>query len=291
MQSPFSLAIINIGIDPVLIRLGPIAVHWYGVMYVVGISVGLSVALRYAAHYGIDRDLAYEIFWPVLIASLVGGRLYYVAQSNFGWYLQHPAQILATWEGGMAFYGAVFLGGLTAWVVCRRKGVSFGRILDVAALFIPLAQAFGRVGNIINGDITGYASTLPWATRYTNPSNTFVPSHTLAYQPAAAYELIFSLALFALIWRLRDRFRVPGTLFELWLVLYSIGQFVLFFVRRNIIVLFDLKQAQLTAIAVIVLSIPLWYLWRRHYLATRARHEDMPRARGETSAASAGSGA
>lgn len=291
MHVPLSFAIINIGIDPILIRLGPIAVHWYGVMYVVGISAGLSAGLRYAARYGIDRDLAYEIFWPVLIASLVGGRLYYVVQSNFGWYLQHPVQILATWEGGMAFYGAVFLGGLAAFVVCRLKGVSFGRILDTAALFIPLAQTFGRVGNIINGDIIGYRSTLPWATRYTNPSNTFVPSHTLAYQPAAAYELLFSLALFGLIWSLRDRFRVPGTLFELWLVLYSIGQFLLFFGRRNIIVLFDLKQAQLTAIAVIVLSVPLWYVWYRHYRATRSEATDIPRARGETSAVSAETGA
>lgn len=291
MHAQFALAIINIGIDPILIRLGPIAVHWYGVMYVVGITVGLSIGLRYAARYGIDRDLAYEIFWPVLIAALIGGRLYYVVQSNFGWYLQHPIQILATWEGGMAFYGAVFLGAATAFVVCRVKGVSFGRILDTTALFIPLAQAFGRVGNIINGDIIGYPSTLPWATRYTNPSNTFVPSHTLAYQPAAAYELLFSLALFGLIWSLRDRFRVPGTLFELWLVLYSVGQFVLFFGRRNIIVLLGLKQAQLTAIAVIVLSIPLWYLWYRHYLASRAEAEDAPRARGESPVASAGTSA
>lgn len=290
MPLPFTFDIINIGIDPILVRLGPIAVHWYGIMYVVGITVGLAVALRYAARYGIDRDLAYEIFWPVLIASLIGGRLYYVVQSNFGWYLRHPTQILATWEGGMAFYGAVFLGGLTAFVVCHIKRVSFGRVLDAAAVMIPLAQAFGRVGNIINGDIIGYRSTLPWATRYTNPNNTFVPSHTLAYQPAAGYELLFSLALFGVIWSMRDRFRVPGTLFEVWLVLYSVGQFLLFFGRRNIIVMFDLKQAQLTAIAVIVVSLPLWYLWYRHYRATRLETQDFTRAGGETSTVSAGTG-
>ncbi len=263
---PF-VAIIKIGIDPVLVHIGPIAVHWYGVMYVVGIAAGLWVALPYAERHGINRDLAYEIFWPVLIASLIGGRLYYVVQSNFGWYLMHPVQILATWEGGMAFYGAVFLGGATGLIACRLKGVSFGIVLDAAALFIPLAQTFGRIGNIINGDIIGYASRLPWATEYTNPHNTFVPSHAIAYQPAAAYELLFSLGLFVLLWTVRKRFRVPGTLFALWLVLYSIGQFGLFFARRNIIVLLDLKQAQLTALAVIALTVPLWYLWRRYYLS------------------------
>jgi len=267
------LSIIKIGLDPVLLRLGPIAVHWYGLMYVVGISAGLLVALPYAERLGITRDQAYEIFWPVLIASLIGGRLYYVVQSNLGWYLQHPQNILATWEGGMAFYGAVFLGSLTAYAVCRWKHVSFARALDAAAIFIPLAQGIGRIGNIINGDIIGYPSALPWATQYTNSSNTFVPSHAIAYQPAAVYELLFSLLLFALLWALRFRFRVPGTLFALWLVLYSVGQFFLFFARANAIVLLGLKQAQWTAIGVTLVAVPLWVLWRRMYCAQEGVQE------------------
>lgn len=262
-----ALAIVKIGLDPVIFHLGPIAVHWYGLMYVVGIVAGLYVALPYAEKLGIDRDTAYAIFWPVLVASLIGGRLYYVVQSNLGWYLRHPQNILATWEGGMAFYGAVFLGGATALVVAWRKHVAPGKVFDGAALFIPLAQTFGRIGNIVNGDILGYPSTLPWATQYTNPNNTFVPSHSVAYQPAAAYELLFSLALFLVIWTLRFRFRVPGTLFTLWLVLYSIGQFLLFFQRANVVVLWGLKQAQITALAVIMLSLPLLLIWRRVYRA------------------------
>lgn len=271
---PSSIAIIQIGVDPVLLRLGPLSIHWYGLMYVVGIVAGLYFALPYAERLGITRERAYEIFWPVLVGSLVGGRLYYVAQSNLGWYLRHPQNILATWEGGMAFYGAVFLGALTLFVVCRWKGIAPARALDVAAVFIPIAQAFGRVGNIINGDILGYPSTLPWATQYTNPANTFVPSHSVAYQPAAAFELLFSLALFALIWSWRFRFRVPGTLFALWLVVYSVGQFILFFGRSNEVVLFGLKQAQITAIAVVALSVPLYLIWQRVYSEREPQSED-----------------
>src|SRR5947209_19827837 len=133
-------AIIKIGLDPVLVKLGPLSVHWYGIMYVVGIVAGLYVAIPYAERIGITRDQAYDVFWPVLIASLVGGRLYYVVQSNLGWYLRHPQNILATWEGGMAFYGAVFLGSATLFIVCRIKGISPALALDVAAVFIPLAQ-------------------------------------------------------------------------------------------------------------------------------------------------------
>lgn len=263
LSSLLPLSIIKIGLDPVLVRLGPLAIHWYGVMYVVGIAAGLAVALPYAERLGISRDKAYDVFWPVLIGSLVGGRLYYVVQSNLGWYLRHPQNILATWEGGMAFYGAVFLGATTAYIACRVNGVSFPRVLDAAAVFIPLAQALGRVGNIVNGDILGYPSSLPWATEYTNPNNTFVPSHSIAYQPAAAYELIFSLALFAAIYALRFRFKIPSTLFLVWLVAYSVGQFFLFFTRANTVVLFGLKQAQLTAIVVIAIAIPVWLILSR----------------------------
>jgi phosphatidylglycerol---prolipoprotein diacylglyceryl transferase len=257
------LGVIDIGLDPVLVRLGPLSVHWYGLMYVVGILAGIAVTVPYAARRGIDSDSYYAVFWPVVICALIGGRLYYVVQSNFGWYLQHPARILATWEGGMAFYGAVFGGLLAAYLATRWRGLPFLVALDVAALFAPIAQTFGRVGNIVNGDIIGYPSTLPWATRYTNPANTFVPSHTLAYQPAAAYELVFSAALFYLLYRLRFRLSPPGTLFALWLVLYSIGQFLLFFGRANIVVLFGLKQAQLTSIAVVAVAVPVWLWYRR----------------------------
>ena len=260
----FSAAVIKIGLDPVLVRLGGLSVHWYGLMYVLGIFAGIYFCMPYAQRRGIPRNTAYEIFWPIVVGSLVGGRLYYVLQSNFGWYLAHPQNILATWEGGMAFYGAVFLGVATGFVVSSLKRVSFAIVLDVAAVFIPIAQAIGRVGNIVNGDIVGYRSSLPWATEYTNPHNTFVQLF-VPYDPAAAYELLFSLALFALIWVLRFRFRVPGTLFALWLVLYSVGQFLLFFDRANVVVALGLKQAQLTALVVLAVTIPAWLLWRQAF--------------------------
>jgi phosphatidylglycerol:prolipoprotein diacylglycerol transferase len=87
----------------------------------------------------------------------------------------------------------------------------------------------------------------------------------LAYQPAAAYELLFSAALFGLLFWLRFRLSPPGTLFVTWLVLYSIGQFVLFFGRANVIVLFGLKQAQITSIVVVAVAVPLWLWYRRRY--------------------------
>lgn len=274
------LGVIDIGLDPILIHAGPLAIRWYGLMYVVGIAAGLLVTLPYAASRGIDSERYYSVFWPVVIASLVGGRLYYVAQSNAGWYLRHPARILATWEGGMAFFGAVFGGLVAAYVMARLRAVSFPLVLDVAAVFGPLAQAFGRVGNLVNGDILGYPSHLPWATRYTNPNNTFVPSHVVAYAPAAAYELLFSVALFVLVWMLRYRLRPPGTLFVVWLAVYCAGQFLLFFARANPVVAFGLKQAQLTAVVILIVLVPGYMLWRRSIEGEERQRDALSEERG-----------
>lgn len=253
--------IIKINIDPVLIRLGGLSIHWYGVMYVVGIVVALLVVLPYVQARGISRDTALEIFFPIVIAGLVGGRLYYVVQSNLGYYLANPLKILATWEGGMAFFGAIFGAGLMIAYLSWRRRLPFWTLLDAGAIFAPLGQAFGRIGNIINGDIVGVKSSCAWCTEYVNP-HSFAP-RGIPYQPAAAYELLISLAIFAALYSLRFRIPRSGVLFALYLVLYSVSQFGIFFVRTEPITAFGLKQAQITAIATLVAGIViLAYLWR-----------------------------
>ena len=124
--------------------------------------------------------------------------------------------------------------------------------LDCAAIFAPLAQAVGRIGNLVNGDIVGYQSTLPWAVKYTNPNNGFIPQGLFGkpVQPAAAYEFLFCLGLFAVLWPLRNKLKPAGMLFVLYLSLYCVGQFILFIWRDNDIVTLGLKQAQITAVAV-----------------------------------------
>ena len=261
-------AYITIDINPVLLHVGPFTVRWYGLMYAVGLGLALWVTLPLAERRGAPREALYSIFWGVTIAGLIGGRLYFVAQNNPATYLAHPLRILALWEGGMAFYGAIFLGVPVFYLLCRHYRVAFLPLLDVVALFAPLAQAIGRIGNIINGDIVGYPSTLPWATAYANPGAFARPlctapyTHCVAFQPAAAYEMLFSLALFGVLWSLRARPWPAGLHFVLYLVLYSLGQLVLFIWRDNVLVLGPLKQAQVTALVVLVALVPI-ALWLR----------------------------
>ena len=249
---------ITINIDPILVQLGPLAVRWYGLMYVVGIAVGMYVALPYARQRGLDEEKIFEVFWWGAIAGLVGARLYYVVQSDFGAYLAQPWRIFAFWEGGMAFYGAVVAAAIALAFACRRVNMSFWTLADAAALLAAIGQGFGRIGNIVNGDIVGYPTNLPWGVVYTNPRS-FVADHTVAYQPAAFYELLFNIALFAILWSLRFRLRRPGLLFATWVILYSIGQFVLFFLRDNEIIFWGLKNAQLTALVMLVAASLLWW--------------------------------
>ena len=244
---------VTININPVAFSIGPLSVRWYGLMYVVGILVGLLAAWPYARSKGFtDSQMEKIVYWAVP-AGLVGARLYYVLQQPLAQYITEPWRILAFWEGGMAFYGAIFAVVIVLVVLSRRLKLSFLRILDVSALFAVVGQFFGRIGNFINGDIIGYPTNLPWGVVYVNP-NSFAPRHDIAYQPAAAYEALIDVLLFGLLWWLRNRLK-PGILFFVYILGYSISQIIVFFWRDNAVVFLGLKQAQLTAIGVIALAL------------------------------------
>jgi phosphatidylglycerol---prolipoprotein diacylglyceryl transferase len=254
---------IVINVDPVAFSIGPLEVRWYGLMYVVGITVGLIVASYYARSKGITSDQLLNIAYIAIPAGLVGARLYFVIQQPLGPYLAQPWRILAFWEGGMAFYGAIFAVVLTIVIMAWRMKVSIWKLLDVAVIFAVVGQFFGRIGNIINGDVIGYPTTLPWGFVYANP-NSFAPRHDIAYHPAAVYEALINIILFSILWWLRNKFQ-PGILFFIYIFGYSISQIIVFFWRENEIVLLGLKQAQLTAIAVIIVAgfVFWWYLRRK----------------------------
>ena len=256
--------LIKIGIDPVLVTIGGLKIHWYGIMIAIGLYAGIQVALRDAPRRGINRDQLMNVSLLAAVLGILGGRLYYVVQNNPSFYLQHPAQILAVWQGGMAFFGAIFGGALALLISAWRWHMPVWSLLDVGALGLAIGQAIGRIGNIINGDIVGY-KTNGWGFEYTNP-HTFGPLNT-PVQPASLYELLISLGLFALLWSLRKRIHPEGMLAMLYLVLYSASQFFIFFVRDNVVILGGLKQAQVTALVVIALTLPLIaYLLRKERL-------------------------
>jgi phosphatidylglycerol---prolipoprotein diacylglyceryl transferase len=259
--------LVKIGIDPVLVTIGGangLKIHWYGIMIALGLYAGIQVALRDSARRGINHDQLMNLALLAAVLGIAGGRLYYVVQNNPSFFVHHPAQIIAVWQGGMAFYGAIFGGALAIIIAAWRWHMPFWSLLDIGALGLAIGQAIGRIGNIINGDIVGY-KTNGWGFEYTNP-NTFGPLNT-PVQPASLYELLISLGLFILLWNLRKRVHPEGMLAMIYLILYSISQFFIFFLRDNIVILGGLKQAQITALVVIALTLPvIAYLLRSERL-------------------------
>ncbi|HUY97707.1 MAG TPA: prolipoprotein diacylglyceryl transferase [Verrucomicrobiae bacterium] len=262
-------AVIRISLDPVF-NLGPLPIHWYGVCYAVAFLVGLRIALPHAERHGIPQAVAGRTAFWCIVLGLIGGRLFYDLQSGALHYLTHPLQIFAFWQGGMAFFGAIFLGIATLAWCSRHYRVSFWVLLDAGVLFAAIGQPIGRIGNIINGDILGGRSSLPWATAYTNP-HTYAPQLGVAYQPVAAYEALMTLVMLGILLLLRRRGVAAGVLGIVYLILYPVSQFGIFFLRNPVNVPYialGLKQTQWTSIGVLLLGVPLvvaaWLWSRRH---------------------------
>ena len=256
---------LHIGLDPVIVQLGPVALRWYGLMIGIGIAVGLMLSAREADRTGIGRETIYSLATWLIIFGIIGGRLYYVVQNDFGYYLTHPQDILATWQGGMAFFGTIFASIIVVSVFCYRHRLPVLLLLDTLTPGLPLGQAFGRIGNVVNGDIVGYQTTSPFAFIYTNPHSFIDPALlNKPVVPASLIELFTSLLIFGMLWAVRKRMRIHGLLAVLYIFAYSLSQVIVFFWRANSITLFDLKQAQLTGLVVMAACIPVAvYLYYR----------------------------
>ncbi len=248
------LAAITINIDPILVQLGPLAIRWYGLMYVVGIVLGVRAGLPFVVAHGITEDQVWNVLGPCIVVGLLGGRLFYVVQQPLGPFLAQPWRILATWEGGMAFFGAIFGVVLTLAVMAWREKISFWWLFDGATILAAVGQFFGRIGNVVNGDILGPPTTAWYGFIYANP-NSFAAFHTVPYLPAAIFEMIGDAIIIGILFFMRGRVRSSGLIASAYLLCYSISQFILFFVRdTEPTVGFNLKQAQLTSIVVFIVA-------------------------------------
>ena len=275
LASPAPLGFITINVDPVL-HLGSLPIHWYGVMYALAFLAAYRFGvLPYATRRGIPKAIAEKITVWTIIFGLLGGRLYYVVQQPDLWhnYVLNPVNIIAFWQGGMAFFGAIIVGFATLAICAWRYGYNPWIALDGGVLFAVVGQPIGRIGNIINGDILGSPSNLPWATAYTNPNAILQSCCRLgvAYQPAAAYEAIGTIIIGVILYLLLRRNPRAGFIAIVYVGLYAISQLILFQFRASEPPgPLGLREAQWTSIAVLVLAVPaLSLLWLR----TRARFD------------------
>lgn len=218
------------GIDPVAFRLGPVAVHWYGLAYVVGFIAAYFAMRSLVRRWDINltEDDMLNIVLGSIVGVIVGGRLGYVIFYGDGYYLTHPAEVFAIWDGGMSFHGGL-AGILIAGVVMSRvMGVPWLTLCDLGALGAPVGFFFGRVANFINAELWGRVTDVPWAMVF--PGAGPLPRH-----PSQLYEAALEgLALFVVVWLL-SRAQPPrprGELFGWFLAGYGVSRIAVEFFRE-----------------------------------------------------------
>ena len=246
---------ITISIDPVAF----LNVRWYGIMVALAVAVIVFWMLREVRR---GANLSYD---TILTAALVGipsgviiSRLLHVID-RWGYYIQNPGQIIGA--SGLTIYGAVLGAALGIWIYSKASKFHFGYFADLVAPAIILAQAVGRVGCTINGCCYGIETSLPWGVVYTHPGS-YAPLG-VAIHPTQIYEMIYLLIIFAALLKLRGRFKPDGSLFLIYLSLYSLWRVGIDFLRDGTPFLFGLHQAQVVALIVLVITIPILALRTR----------------------------
>jgi phosphatidylglycerol:prolipoprotein diacylglycerol transferase len=252
---------ITIGIDPMIGHLGPFMVTWYGLFVAMAVAAGWWLGLREARRKNLDVEKMQSLILWSLPGGFVGARLFHVVD-RWDLYADDPASVLYVWEGGLAIYGGLIGGVLAGLIYARLNGLPLWRTADAAAPGLILGQALGRLACIPNGDAYGAPTDLPWAFVYTNPA-TMVPPELLGrpLHPYAVYELIFDLALLGLLLGLRSVYKTDGTLFLTYTGVYAAGRFLLTFFRMEEVWFLGLQEAQIVALVVFAVTVPL-LSWR-----------------------------
>jgi phosphatidylglycerol:prolipoprotein diacylglycerol transferase len=257
------IATVTINIDPVIGHLGPFTLRWYSLIMALATLVGFLVGAWRLKRQGIAVSHVYGMAFVGIPSAIVGARLFHVLD-NLGFYSHHPLDIVKPPYVGLAIYG-VMLGGLGAVsVYCLIKRLPVLKVLDAAALGLPVAQIIGRFANIINGDTWGSPTSMPWGFVYRNP-HALLPANLLGVptHPTPVYEQLWLLVMIAiLLWAL-PRLTTDGMAILLYLGLYSFGRFFISFYRVNNILFLGLREAQITALIVFVAVFPLALLLRR----------------------------
>lgn len=243
--------LIHPSFDPVAISIGPLAVRWYGLMYLAGFASGLFLLTKRAArpNSGWTAEEVSDLIFYGAMGVVLGGRIGYMLFYGWNNLVRDPSSLFRIWEGGMSFHGGLLGVMLAMWLFGRKTGKGMWQILDFGAPIVPIGLGAGRIGNFINGELVGRVTDVSWGMVFPHVDN--LPRH-----PSQLYEFFFEgVVMFTVLWlfsaRERPRYAVSG----MFALLYGIFRFSVEFTRQ--------PDAQLGFIALDwmtmgqVLSIPL----------------------------------
>ncbi|MDM5210270.1 prolipoprotein diacylglyceryl transferase [Peribacillus sp. NJ4] len=246
-------------LNPIAIDLGPIQVHWYGLIIGFGVLLGLIIALRESERRGLDKEIFTDMILFAVPIAIISARIYYVI---FQWeyYSQNPGDIIKIWNGGIAIHGALIGAVLTAVVFAKVKKVSFWKLADIAAPSLLLGQAIGRWGNFMNQEAHGGEITRSFLENMHLPEfiiNQMYINGTY-YHPTFLYESIWNIVGVIILLSLRKVNLRRGELFLTYVLWYSIGRFYIEGLRTDSLMLTEsLRIAQVISIVLVAVAIAL----------------------------------
>ncbi len=214
-------------INPTIITLGPLQIRWYGVMYIIGFMASYFLVKYQIRKKRVDIDINLDnLFLFLIIGLIVGARLGYIIFYNLPFYLSNPLKLFSIWEGGMSFHGGLIGVIFSGLLYVRKHRVNFWEFADLIIVTAPIGLGLGRLGNFINAELYGRVTNLPWGMIF--PSGGDLPRH-----PSQLYEFFLEgVLLFLILWWIKDFHLKRGTLFCLFLLLYSIFRFFVEFFRE-----------------------------------------------------------
>jgi len=250
--------------DPVALHLGPLSIHWYGLMYLAGFLTFLWLGRKRISKLNnpsINIKLLDDLLFYGVLGVILGGRLGYVFFYKADYYISHPLEILFVWHGGMSFHGG-FLGVLVAMIwLARKQNLRWLQVTDFIAPLVPPGLAFGRLGNFINGELWGRPTDTSWAVIFPQVDN--IPRH-----PSQLYEFALEgVLLFFLLWIYALKPRPAGMVSGLFLAGYGSLRFIVEFTREpdNFLGLLSLgmSMGQWLSLPMVIAGVVLMYFSKK----------------------------
>ncbi len=215
-------------IDPVIFQIGPLAIRWYGMMYLLGFLAGYLLIRHLSRFRGLalDSDGVSDLLFQCVLGVVLGGRLGYVLFYNPGQYLNNPLEAFAIWQGGMSFHGGLLGVVVAAILFCRRRKLPVLLVGDILVTSATIGLGFGRLGNFINAELWGRVTDVPWGVVF--PGAGPLPRH-----PSQLYEACLEgLVLFIVLYLLHRRRVTEGIPFFTFFLGYGLFRFLVEFVRQ-----------------------------------------------------------
>jgi phosphatidylglycerol:prolipoprotein diacylglycerol transferase len=215
-------------IKPYLFKAGSIELRWYGMMYLLGFLSSYLIMSSRVRKKGmaVSGEEIENIFFFIMLGLILGARIGYASIYNSGYYAAHPLEIFAVWRGGMSFHGGLIGAVACPWLYCRRRGLDFAALADIAIVTAPIGLGLGRIGNFINAELYGRPTQAPWGMVF--PNSDGVPRH-----PSQLYEsFLEGVLLFVLLWFLKDKVKTRGGMVCMFLIFYGTLRFMAEFFRE-----------------------------------------------------------